>query len=94
MAVLDRRPLQGDLWTSIPSYVLGINGVPRTVLATNKEEDLDIFLDFLSPVANSTEQIQDALHVNSGHLIPIQGQNHGNHRFVFRVSTTLQPSQQ
>ncbi|KAK9271997.1 hypothetical protein L1049_002366 [Liquidambar formosana] len=82
---LDRRPVQGDLWTSIPSYMLGINGVPRTVLATNKPEDLEIFLDFSIPISNSTDQILTALHVNSGEFVPIHCQSHGNRRFFFRL---------
>ncbi|KAF3948785.1 hypothetical protein CMV_025262 [Castanea mollissima] len=81
----DRRPVLVDLWTSVPSYELVINGVPRTVLATNKMEDITIFLDFSIPIINSTEQILNALHVNSGSLIPIHGKIHGNRRFVFEL---------
>ncbi|XP_030953566.1 uncharacterized protein LOC115976435 isoform X2 [Quercus lobata] len=81
----DRRPVLVDLWTSVPSYELVINGVPRTVLATNKMEDIAIFLDFSIPIINSTEQILNALHVNSGSLIPIHGKIHGNRRFVFEL---------
>ena len=86
MTVSDRRPVLVDLWTSVPSYELVINGVPRTVLATNKMEDITIFLDFSIPIINSTEQILHALHVNSGNLIPIHGKTRGNRRFVFEVS--------
>lgn len=90
MAVTDRRPVLVDLWTSVPSYELMINGVPRTVLATNKMEDITIFLDFSIPIINSTEQILNALHVNSGSLIPIHGKIHRNRRFVFEVSRKFQ----
>ena len=74
---------------SVPSYELVLNGVPRTVIATNKMEDLRVFLDFSSPIINSTEQILTALRVNSGHFIPSEGRN-GNRRFGFEVSFELQ----
>ncbi|GFS31083.1 hypothetical protein Acr_00g0015510 [Actinidia rufa] len=81
---LDRRPVLVDLWMSVPSYELVLNGVPRTVIATNKMEDLRVFLDFSSPIINSTEQILTALRVNSGHFIPSQGRS-GNRRFGFEL---------
>ena len=77
------------MWISAPSYMLEINGAPRTILATNKIEDLDIFLDFSKPVLNSTEQILRALHVNLGTLIADHDKSSGNRRFVFKVSTNL-----
>lgn len=82
--------MEVDLWMSAPSYMLEINGVPRTILATNKIEDVEIFLDFSKPVANSTQQILKALLVNSGNLIADHDQSSGNRRFVFKVSTELQ----
>ncbi|KAI8017251.1 hypothetical protein LOK49_LG04G03527 [Camellia lanceoleosa] len=82
---LDRRPVQVDLWMSVPSYELVINGVPRTIIATNKMEDLKVFLDFSSPIINSTEQILSALHVNSGNFVPSHSVNHGNRGFVFEL---------
>lgn len=85
MVVLDRRPVQVDLWMSVPSYELVINGVPRTIIATNKMEDLKVFLDFSSPIINSTEQILSALHVNSGNFVPTHSGNHGNRGFVFEL---------
>ncbi|KAL6994478.1 hypothetical protein U1Q18_012582 [Sarracenia purpurea var. burkii] len=85
MTVLDRRPVLVDLWTSVPSYELVIKGVPRTVIATNKIEDLKVFLDFSSPIINSTEQILSVLRVNSGNFIPSHGRSHGNRRFDFEL---------
>lgn len=82
---LDRRPVQGELWTSVPSYVLGINGDTRTVLATNNKDELEIFLDFSSPVVNSTQQIMNALHLKSAEFNSEQVQSQGNRRFVFKV---------
>ncbi|KAG2714883.1 hypothetical protein I3760_03G048900 [Carya illinoinensis] len=81
----DRRPVLVDFWTSVSSYELVINGVPRTVLATNKMEDIKIFLDFSIPIINSTEQILRALHANSGTLIPVHDKVQGNRRFVFEI---------
>ncbi|OVA09534.1 hypothetical protein BVC80_9101g56 [Macleaya cordata] len=85
MLHFDRRPVQVDLWTSIPSYELDIGKVPRTVLATNKIKDLEIFLDFSSPVVNSTEDIQSVLHANIGSFKPIHSKSHDNRRFVFKL---------
>ncbi|XP_052190857.1 uncharacterized protein LOC127800341 isoform X2 [Diospyros lotus] len=82
---LDRRPVEVDLWMPVPSYELVINGVSRTVIATNKMEDLKVFLDFSTPVLNSTEQILRVLHVNSGNFISSQNGNHGNRRFGFKL---------
>ncbi|XP_047314277.1 uncharacterized protein LOC124918052 isoform X2 [Impatiens glandulifera] len=82
---LDRRPVQVDLWISVPSYELEVNGHPRTVIATNKSEDLHVFLDFSSPVMNSTLQIMHALQVNSGNFVPSRNNNNGNHRFAYEI---------
>uniref|UniRef100_A0A7N1A4A1 Bacterial Ig-like domain-containing protein n=1 Tax=Kalanchoe fedtschenkoi TaxID=63787 RepID=A0A7N1A4A1_KALFE len=82
---LDRRPVQGDLWTSVPSYALGIKGDTRIVRATNNEDDLDIFLDFTTPVLNSTQQIMNALHLKSAELSADQARSQGNRRFVFKL---------
>lgn len=74
-----------DLWSSVPSYELEINGVPRTVFATNATEDLEVYVDFSIPVINSTEQILNALDVNVGSLIPVNQRTHGNSRFAFKL---------
>ncbi|KHN40962.1 hypothetical protein glysoja_039369 [Glycine soja] len=81
----DRRPVMVDFWTSVPSYELKINGIPRTVVATSKPEDLIIFLDFSIPITNSTEQVLNALHVNSGVLIPLHGRSNGTRGFSFKL---------
>ncbi|RZC60074.1 hypothetical protein C5167_021840 [Papaver somniferum] len=81
----DRRPVDMGLWTTIPSYELKIGEVPRTVLATNKLEDLEFYLDFSSPVVNLTDDIQSVLHANFGSLVPIKTKGHGGRRFVFRL---------
>ncbi|GMN57513.1 hypothetical protein TIFTF001_026618 [Ficus carica] len=85
----DRRPVLADFWTMVPSYELVIDGVPRTVFATNKMEDLKIFLDFSIPVENSTQQISNSLRVNKGSLTPITSRrNQGNRRFDFELNVT------
>ncbi|KAG2405235.1 uncharacterized protein HKW66_Vig0044900 [Vigna angularis] len=84
----DRRPVMVDFWTSVPSYELKINGIPRTVVATSKPEDLIIFLDFSIPIRNSTKQILNALHVNSGVLTPLHGRSNGARRFSFELKNT------
>lgn len=76
-----------DLWVSIPAYELEFNGVSRTVLASNKLEEVKIFLDFSIPIMNSTEQILDIFRLNSGNLIAVHGRRRANRRFVFKVST-------
>lgn len=83
----DRRPVYVDLWTSVPSYELEISRVPRTVIATNKTEDLNIFLEFSDPVMNSTEDIMNVLHANAGYFSPLPSGIHGNRRFGFEVRT-------
>ncbi|XP_017230653.1 uncharacterized protein LOC108205273 isoform X1 [Daucus carota subsp. sativus] len=80
---LDRRAVQVDLWTSAPSYELEFDGIPRTVTATNRMEELKFFLDFSTPITNSTEQILNALHPNSGVIVPIHSRGHGNRSFAF-----------
>lgn len=87
--LLDRRPVQVDLWTSAPSYELEFDGIPRTVTATNRMEELKFFLDFSTPITNSTEQILNALHPSSGLIVPIHSRGHGNRSFAFVVSTNI-----
>ncbi|KAK6928527.1 hypothetical protein RJ641_007118 [Dillenia turbinata] len=82
---IDRRPVRVDLWASIPAYLLGINGVPRTVYATNKMEDVEIFLEFSTPIVNSLDEIQKALLVNPIRYSPIPVRSHGNRRYNFKL---------
>ncbi|XP_050380058.1 uncharacterized protein LOC126797478 [Argentina anserina] len=81
----DRRPVLADLWTSVPAYELVMNGVLRTVLATNKMEDMKIFLGFSIPIINTTEQVLNAMSVNSGKLMPIHRRNQGSRQFDFQI---------
>ncbi|CAN1321654.1 hypothetical protein LINPERPRIM_LOCUS32107 [Linum perenne] len=84
MVHFDRRPVLVDLWMPVSSYVLVINGMTRTVLATNKTEDLKLFLDFSIPIKNSTEEVLSALHVNSASISPVLGGHQGNRKFAFQ----------
>ncbi|KAE9599554.1 hypothetical protein Lalb_Chr14g0363441 [Lupinus albus] len=81
----DRRPVMVDFWTSVPSYVMKINSIPRTVVATSKPEELIIFLDFSIPLRNSTEQILNALYVNSGALTHYHRRSNETRRFAFKL---------
>ncbi|KAL9404270.1 hypothetical protein Peur_001242 [Populus x canadensis] len=81
----DRRPVLVDLWMPVPSYVMEINGVPRTVLATNKIGDMKICLDFSIPIGNSTAEVLNSLHVNSDNVLPVLIGNHWNRKFFFEL---------
>ncbi|OIW02968.1 hypothetical protein TanjilG_13605 [Lupinus angustifolius] len=81
----DRRPVMVDFWTSVPSSMMKINSIPRTIVATSKPEDLIIFLDFSIPLRNSTEQIRNALNVNSGALTRFHGRSNETRRFAFKL---------
>ncbi|KAL6011560.1 hypothetical protein ACLOJK_002008 [Asimina triloba] len=80
----DRRPVHADLWTMVPAYELEISKVARTILATNKAEDLQICLELSDPVLNSTEEVLSVLHASVGNLLPIHGGNHAR-RFSFKL---------
>ncbi|XP_020237910.1 uncharacterized protein LOC109817124 isoform X2 [Cajanus cajan] len=87
----DRRPVKVDFWTSVPTYELKVNGIPRTVVATSKPGDLVVFLDFSIPIRNSTEQVMNALHVNSGVLTPLNCRSNGTRRFRFNLKNISRP---
>lgn len=78
-----------DFWSAVPSYELMLNGGLRTVLATNKVEDLKFFLEFTAPIINSTEQVLSALQVDKNNLVAIGSRNQGSRRFAFEVRVLL-----
>lgn len=80
-----------DFWTLVPSYELQIGQVLRTVLATNKVEELQIFLDFSDSVLNSTQEVLSAMEASTGNLVPVASGSHANRRFAFQVNQ-LQPT--
>lgn len=86
----DRSLVHVDLRTLIPTYVLEMEKGPRTVLATNKMNKMKFFVVFSVPLANSTNDVLNALDVNSGYFVPISTVGHTNRKFVFEVSS--QPS--
>ncbi|CAN0924685.1 hypothetical protein LINGRAHAP2_LOCUS34330 [Linum grandiflorum] len=86
MVHFDRRPVLVDLWMPVSSNVLVINGMTRTVLATNKTEDLKLFLDFSIPIKNSTEEVLSALDVKSASISPALGGHQGSRKFAFQLT--------
>ncbi|URD81960.1 transposon protein [Musa troglodytarum] len=86
----DRRSVFMNLTSHIPERLLQLNGLLRTVQASNSARDLKIDLSFSEPVLNSSEEILDLLHASSGLLVPTNKSNLGNHadRPSVRLSTT------
>ncbi|XP_039124387.1 uncharacterized protein LOC120260879 [Dioscorea cayenensis subsp. rotundata] len=82
---LDRSLVHVDLRTLIPTYVLEMEKGPRTVLATNKMNKMKFFVVFSVPLANSTNDVLNALDVNSGYFVPISTVGHTNRKFVFEL---------
>lgn len=81
----DRRQVYAELRTLIPSYELEIGKVPRTVLATNRTEEMKFIVFFRIPVINSTNDILNALQANVGHFVPVPTATYGNRHFCFEV---------
>ncbi|XP_050233814.1 uncharacterized protein LOC126682252 [Mercurialis annua] len=86
----DRRAVVVDIWMPVSSYELEINGFPRTVLATNKMENLKILMEFSIPIMNSTQELFNAVRVNMGNILPIFSKNHGDRNFVFQLENILE----
>lgn len=84
--VTDRRSVFAELRTHIPEKLLQINSETRTVLATNKNRNLKLYLYFTEPVRNSSSEIMSSLNTSQGSLLPIDGDDFGNRRFGFQVS--------
>ncbi|URD81959.1 transposon protein [Musa troglodytarum] len=81
----DRRSVFMNLTSHIPERLLQLNGLLRTVQASNSARDLKIDLSFSEPVLNSSEEILDLLHASSGLLVPTNKSNLGNRRFGYLV---------
>ncbi|RRT85447.1 hypothetical protein B296_00001262, partial [Ensete ventricosum] len=81
----DRRSVFMNLTSHIPEKILQLNGLLRTVQASNSARDLKIYLSFSVPVLNSSEEIVDLLHASSGLLVPTNKSNLGNRRFGYLV---------
>ncbi|URD81964.1 transposon protein [Musa troglodytarum] len=78
----DRRSVFMNLTSHIPERLLQLNGLLRTVQASNSARDLKIDLSFSEPVLNSSEEILDLLHASSGLLVPTNKSNLGNRRGI------------
>lgn len=86
---LDRRNVLMNITTGIPPKLLQLNGMMRTVEATNNENNLRIYLSFSAPVLNSSTEILRVLRTSSGSLSPTYRNSLGNHRFGYIVSYSL-----
>lgn len=81
----DRRDVMADIRTHIPEKLLQIDRETRTVLATNKTNNLKVYLYFNQPVLNTSSEIMNSLKTTQGSLVPIHGNDFGNRRFGFQV---------
>ncbi|KAJ7525686.1 hypothetical protein O6H91_17G061800 [Diphasiastrum complanatum] len=82
----DRRMIFANLSTSVPESEISINNQPRTLRATNRQDELFIFLDFSEPVINTTAEILSQFTMGIGALIPTTRKTHGNRRFSFQIT--------
>ncbi|XP_038894141.1 uncharacterized protein LOC120082862 isoform X2 [Benincasa hispida] len=82
----DRRKLLANLKTRVPERLLQLNSDTRLVQATNKLDNLKVYLYFSEPVLNSSVEVLNALEVSDGMLLPISGRSLGNRRFSFWVT--------
>lgn len=81
----DRRDVMADIRIHIPEKLLQIDRETRTVLATNKTNNLKVYLYFNQPVLNTSSEIMNSLNTTQGSLVPIHGNDFGNRRFGFQV---------
>ncbi|XP_023541254.1 uncharacterized protein LOC111801476 isoform X1 [Cucurbita pepo subsp. pepo] len=82
----DRRKLLANLKTRVPERLLELNNDTRLVQATNKHDNLKVYLYFSEPVLNSSMEVLNSLEVSEGTLLPMSGRSLGNRRFSFMVS--------
>lgn len=82
----DRRKLIANLKTRVPERLLQLNSDTRLVQATNKHDNLKVYLYFSEPVLNSSAEVLNSLEVSDGTLLPISGRSLGNRRFSFSVT--------
>lgn len=84
----DRRKVSVNMRTLVPQKLLLIDKKMRTVEATNRYQNLRLYLHFSSPVLNSSSEILDVLQTSSGVLLPTSTRSTlGNRRFGFIVCT-------
>ncbi|KAL2642981.1 hypothetical protein R1flu_010568 [Riccia fluitans] len=82
----DRSIPTVNMWTPIQDTQVQINNEFRTISATNKSEDLIIYLDFSESMITTTAQLLNALRTTGGVLSPTNRKSHGNRRFGFLLS--------
>ncbi|XP_051136790.1 uncharacterized protein LOC127255339 isoform X2 [Andrographis paniculata] len=82
----DRRSVFANLRTHIPERLLQINNETRTVLATNKNKNLKVYLYFSGPVMNSSADILSSLDTNQGSFVSIGGSTFGQRRFGYQLT--------
>ncbi|PIN20252.1 hypothetical protein CDL12_07057 [Handroanthus impetiginosus] len=82
----DRRRVYVNLRTHIPERLLQISSETRTVLATNKNKNLKVYLYFTEPIMNSSAEILNSLNTNQGSLVPIDGSSYGQRRFGYQLT--------
>lgn len=83
----DRRSVSVDIRTQIPERLLQIDRETRTVLATNRTENMKVYLYFTEPIVNSSTEILNSLNISQGLVTPISGNSLGERRFGFQVSS-------
>lgn len=74
-----------NMRTHIPERLLQISSETRTILATNKNKFLKVYLYFTEPVMNSSAEILNSINTNQGSLVPINGSSRGQRRFGYQV---------
>ncbi|CAI9112664.1 OLC1v1013138C3 [Oldenlandia corymbosa var. corymbosa] len=82
---IDRRSVLGNLRTRIPEKLVYINQEARSLLATNKNKNLEVYVYFTEPVLNSSTEILALLNTSVGSLLPLNGDTSGNQRFGYQV---------
>lgn len=73
----------------IPEKLIQLDKETRTVLATNKNSNLELYLYFTEPVLNSSTEISKSVHTSQGSLSPIVSNSLGNRRFGFQVGLLI-----
>lgn len=74
-----------NLKTHIPERQLPIESETRTVLATNKNRNLKVYLYFTEPVLNTSAEILNSITTSEGSFLPVSGDTFGNRRFGYQV---------
>ncbi|XP_042036904.1 uncharacterized protein LOC121782957 [Salvia splendens] len=82
----DKRSVLVNMRTHVPEKLLQIGTETRTVLATNKDMFLKVYLYFTEPVMNSSTEILNSIDISQGSLVPISGSSCGKRRFGYQLT--------